>query len=397
VSALAFHQQSLCTGGTRNPIEAYRLNRPLEAVRDTAMYSLIGADAIVDGGDVLFAHIGPTNRTVALSISGKSATILSTISGTTQPTRGMKYYDYAPNDSVSLLLVIGTSIVNLVTVSPDRTLRLAGSVRMSQSIGDAMVIDSFLIISTVDRQLHSYRIFSSFQAIHWWSASTEGYLDHLLFTGPRHSSSGSWRSGIALGFDGNQMYEILVRYDGLPWSRRLGSLPIEVETSTCTPDALYGVGPQGVLILDIRQTVPSVITYGGYGGSAIAFGDSVLAVSDGTAIHLYSYRGGTLTPTEEPPAEMAAESFLQPNYPNPFNPRTRIDFTMPEPGRVEIAVFDVLGRRVNTLIESVLPAGRHSVVWEGTDLSGDRVASGVYFYRMITPLTNETRKMVLLK
>jgi flagellar hook assembly protein FlgD len=90
-------------------------------------------------------------------------------------------------------------------------------------------------------------------------------------------------------------------------------------------------------------------------------------------------------------------SFLRPNYPNPFNPRTRIDFMVPEAGKVEIAVFDILGRRVTTLIESELTAGPHSVEWSGTDHSGNRVASGIYFYRMTTVRTTETRKMVLLK
>ncbi len=399
IGGLAFNQGTLCTGGAQNPLETFRLDRSLKAVRDTALYSLIGVDAMVDGGDVLFTHTSIGNRTSALRISGASVTMLSSVTGTSLPTRGMKYYDYTPNDSVSLLLLIGDRTISLVTVSSDNTLHISAdqTVMVPEQVSDAFVIDSFLIVTTTSQQIHTYLIYPSFFATHWWQGSIRQDLDHMQFVDKRHSPSGGWRSGIALAFDGNQMYEILVSPDGLPFIRYLGSLPIEVETSTFTPDALYGVGPQGVLILDIRQTVPSVITYGGYGGHDIAFGDSVLAVSDGTAVHLYSYRDGTMTPVEEPPTSIDASAFLQPNYPNPFNPRTRIDFTIPQSGRVEIAVYDILGRRVATLLEKVLPAGQHSIEWDGTDHSGERVASGVYFYRMSTLRTSETRKMVLLK
>ena len=92
------------------------------------------------------------------------------------------------------------------------------------------------------------------------------------------------------------------------------------------------------------------------------------------------------------------ESFkLHQNYPNPFNPDTRIDFDLPQSSRVALAVFNVLGRKVKTLINEQMPAGTHTVVWDGREDNGNPVASGVYLYRLETGSSVFTRKMMLLK
>jgi hypothetical protein len=84
--------------------------------------------------------------------------------------------------------------------------------------------------------------------------------------------------------------------------------------------------------------------------------------------------------------------------PNPFNPSTTIRYDVPSGGaRVSIAVFDVTGRRVVSLVDGTRPAGVQSVTWDGRDEHGQAVASGVYFYRMASGNFTQTRKMVLLK
>ena len=88
---------------------------------------------------------------------------------------------------------------------------------------------------------------------------------------------------------------------------------------------------------------------------------------------------------------------LSQNYPNPFNPTTTIGFSLPSGSQVNLAVFNVLGQQVTTLVDGHLAAGQHEVVWEGTDGNGNSVTSGVYFYRLTTSEGSETRKMVLMK
>jgi hypothetical protein len=91
---------------------------------------------------------------------------------------------------------------------------------------------------------------------------------------------------------------------------------------------------------------------------------------------------------------------LDQNYPNPFNPTTKIAFEIEEgaaPGRVTLAVYDVTGARVRTLVDQVVKPGLHSAVWDGRNSRGETVSSGVYFYRLATPSRALTRKMLLLK
>jgi hypothetical protein len=88
---------------------------------------------------------------------------------------------------------------------------------------------------------------------------------------------------------------------------------------------------------------------------------------------------------------------LLPNRPNPFNPSTRIEFDLAHAGRARLRVFDVSGRRVATLLDRDLAAGRHSAFWSGRDDEGRPVASGVYLYRVEAPGFTQTRKMALLK
>jgi hypothetical protein len=85
------------------------------------------------------------------------------------------------------------------------------------------------------------------------------------------------------------------------------------------------------------------------------------------------------------------------NYPNPFNPETRIRFELPERGWVELCIYSVNGQLVRTLVEMDMPAGPHSVRWDGIDNSGRSVASGVYFYSLATSWIKESRKMILLR
>jgi len=90
-------------------------------------------------------------------------------------------------------------------------------------------------------------------------------------------------------------------------------------------------------------------------------------------------------------------SALEQNYPNPFNPVTKIAFTLTEPGRVILRVFDAAGRPVRTLADERMAASRYEIVWDGTDDRGRQVGSGVYFYRLEIAGKPETKKMVLLK
>ncbi len=83
--------------------------------------------------------------------------------------------------------------------------------------------------------------------------------------------------------------------------------------------------------------------------------------------------------------------------PNPFNPTTRVTFTMPSAGPVEVSVFDLCGRRVRRLHAGILGAGAHAFDWRGTDEAGRAVAAGTYLVRASSDGSNRTVKVLLAK
>ena len=88
---------------------------------------------------------------------------------------------------------------------------------------------------------------------------------------------------------------------------------------------------------------------------------------------------------------------LRQNYPNPFNPSTVIQFDLPRKAPVSIAIFNLLGQRVIELANEEYPAGSHEVNWDGLSSSGQRVSTGIYFYRLVAGDYINTKKMLLLK
>ncbi|MCP4708745.1 MAG: T9SS type A sorting domain-containing protein, partial [Planctomycetes bacterium] len=88
---------------------------------------------------------------------------------------------------------------------------------------------------------------------------------------------------------------------------------------------------------------------------------------------------------------------LSRNYPNPFNPRTTIQFALPEAGQVKMTIYNSTGQVVKTLVDAEMEAAYHSVQWDGTNDSGQTISSGVYFYKMEAGEFTQTQRMMLLK
>jgi len=101
----------------------------------------------------------------------------------------------------------------------------------------------------------------------------------------------------------------------------------------------------------------------------------------------------------EPVASRVPESpYASQSYPNPFNPRTTIEYGVSEPGtRVRIVIYDIVGRAVKLLVDKPHPSGRFSVSWDGRNENGAAVASGVYFYEVTIGGFREAKKLVVLK
>lgn len=95
---------------------------------------------------------------------------------------------------------------------------------------------------------------------------------------------------------------------------------------------------------------------------------------------------------DDPVSGLPTEYSLSQNYPNPFNPTTTIEFGLPVAGDVQLIIYDILGRRVMTLVNEFRDTGNYKVMFDGSSLS-----SGMYIYQIVAGNYIHTKKMMLVK
>lgn len=127
--------------------------------------------------------------------------------------------------------------------------------------------------------------------------------------------------------------------------------------------------------------------------------DLAVAVNGSDSVEILA--NNTCSPTDAPDDQdqtLLPDGFLlSQNYPNPFNPTTTIEYYLSQRTRVTLSVYNILGRRVTTLVDGVVPSGWHSVEWNSRDAEGQSMAGGVYLYCLNAGDRTEAGKMVLLK
>lgn len=107
---------------------------------------------------------------------------------------------------------------------------------------------------------------------------------------------------------------------------------------------------------------------------------------------------GSLGPTSSVSGESGTAGVQGAVHPNPFNPSTRIDYALPQPGRVRLCLYDASGRLLRVLLDGKQEAGPQEVVWDGRDDGGSRLPSGTYFYEVrLDSKTVTAGKAVVLK
>ncbi len=92
-----------------------------------------------------------------------------------------------------------------------------------------------------------------------------------------------------------------------------------------------------------------------------------------------------------------ANTVFQANFPNPFYSETKIAFTLKKPSHVTIAVYNVSGQKIRTLLDRNCSAKEYTVIWDGSDENGNSVSSGIYYYLINTGQYHSAKKMILMK
>ena len=115
-----------------------------------------------------------------------------------------------------------------------------------------------------------------------------------------------------------------------------------------------------------------------------------------SGFYVFSYTPDHSLSTDKP--ELSPSNFYLGNaYPNPFNPQTKIKYSVPRESRVDLYIHDLSGKRIKTLFIGQRSTGSHIVNWDGKNNVGKPVSAGLYFYTLDTPSNRQTKKLMLIK
>jgi hypothetical protein len=228
------------------------------------------------------------------------------------------------------------------------------------------------------------------------------YIQHNLVN-PDHRSAGQPMHPLVIGkpggcFDHVPGPDTLIAYGGVAIARDYDFIaPLD----TATTEMTYSGTPAAGAVIAQRTTnaqgQPQGVVLSGFSFHRI-YDDRSTGMLDRVE-HLRDILAW-LNGDPGPPVGLEPIGYansLSQNYPNPFNPSTRIRYSFEEPGRTTLRVYNVAGQLVRTLVNEDKPAGMYSAEWDGRDHSGNPVASGVYFYKLVAPNYRNSKKMVILK
>jgi len=136
---------------------------------------------------------------------------------------------------------------------------------------------------------------------------------------------------------------------------------------------------------DITYEIEFTGTPGGplEGLSGVTLGNGLFSVD-------FGFLSGVATTPDRADTELG-------NHPNPFNPQTTITYRLAADAAIKLAIFDVAGRRVAELVDTVQAVGSHSVQWQGLDDRGNAMPSGIYFARLLVAERMEICKLMLVR
>jgi hypothetical protein len=148
----------------------------------------------------------------------------------------------------------------------------------------------------------------------------------------------------------------------------------------------------GRLVFEVADMTPIEITDDNF---ELTVGDVMIGPAADSPV--VASMGGTFSRTFDPAVARVYHDRLEQNFPNPFNPTTTLAFSIKSAANVNLAIYDVAGRRVRELVNERMERGAYRLAWDGRNDNGTIVSSGVYFYKLVAGSFIDTKKMTILK
>ncbi len=388
IENLVFRDRRLITGGGANPLDVYSFDSTATPTYEYTMYDdLYQTQNMLLTGDTLLLYLAGVNKVAFLLNAFDPDSFFVERSFFLDDTLAGEML-LLPNkiDTFRVLLTAGESEIQPHTISDSGLITSREPWKFHGRIRDFTARDSMLFVATSKNVLWIYAIAPDLQLDLKVISDLEGTVHEMV-----------WLDSHLAVFVDNNMYVYHVSESQAVERRYTTKLALSVWDVAAANGVWYAVGPEGVGVFNLEGTYPELTSLAPGGGTMIAVDDDVLVTSDGGSIEVYRLeeKSGPLTPVPEP--EPPHTFAVSQNYPNPFNSGTTVKFSLQETANVRLTVYNVLGRQVQTLVDGSLPAGDYQVYWDGADVGGNTVSTGIYFYRFEAGDVVETRKMVMLK
>jgi hypothetical protein len=299
------------------------------------------------------------------------------------------YWHSSPLYGFTPVAVWNTTDLYLYRFSDDLQLDYKAQISVPMGVKSACIVDSLLVVAVAKSGIQVYRIQSNYTLS--YLASLPSFIDlDLLMPLPR------WPSRL-MGFASDMVVLLSLENSSAPQIDSVSTLPFEVAYAYLNDTLLFTTGPTTTAVWSIPQLSwpPILLGSNNHSGTVVAGDNQRLFLTNGKAIYAYDLRGSTGI---DEPSEDIPESFaLLGNYPNPFNPSTTIDYSVPVAGHVQLVIYNALGQRVRVLIDRWEASGNHRILWDGRDEEGHQMASGTYFSRLTLSDGSRTGKMLLIR
>ncbi len=384
INSLHMRGGLLFTAGVSNPLDVYRIGADGSPTYDTSYFPGLSEVTGMDrNGDTLFAYYPTLKQILVLVLSSDTLVLQGSIPVGTDELTSVKFSRHA-GDTMSAIIAPRGSEIDIWGIPDSGTVVLTSTIRMFGRISKVVTADSFIVITT-NKGLWIYRLFPDL---------TVAFRNRIDLVDQANEIC--WYNNRLFVFIGNDLtlYQVMTTGELVPELEM--HIPTGVYNSVIAERRMYTVGPFGMTVLDVSSPVPTVLDWGGRGGSLIAVEHGIVAISDGSSIHLFDLRGVGPNFTGRN-RTIPSDLSLEPNFPNPFNAVTTISYSLNEPSNVQLDVLNILGERVAILTDMPQTAGCYRVEWNGTNQRGHEVATGVYFYRLRTDGRQVVRKMLFLK
>ncbi len=386
VDDMLITDSKLFISSNSEPIRVFHIDTTGETMYDYTLYENLNQSGQLEhNGDSLFA-LYPEIEKLALIVNADEpdSTLWENSITTTSSTVRNMYYNGEQLFDNALIFIEQPYSIELLLVSDSGFLAFASRWNFISDITSFAVKDSVAVVTNRKNECEIYRINNNYEKEYHKSISLSGTASKSIF-----------HNDLLYLFQDQEMYIIDFSTFNNIFIDTVLNIPFDVIDAVIVENQMFTVGALGITHFDLNGTIPEVIETGGLPGNAIHVDSNVIAIHDNETIMLYYHD----LPLSEDDPETAPENFsyLLQNYPNPFNLETIIQYRLPQASDVQISIYNILGQKITTLIDANQEAGSHSVSWDGTNASGNVIASGIYFYKLKTEQSAVSKKMVLIK